>query len=340
MKNIKIALLISSFALVLSACGGGGSGGEGSNANQSTQGSKPQNPDLTQTLVHVAEDLRFKYYSFVNGVVPNTKFYVPLGKEKYVLTPNKIYNDQWLDTSIELLSANRVLSSEAPGIKKIEVLEKIDLANKDVYDGVFPGFTSYFKNTNDVNLHFEGTKAKQLYNKTAFQFPQGAACYQRVKISPQGSLIKIDKEIKFNQVQVGYDDFIFNLDNGFTDRVGKEHLSVFADATMRGHTIKTVTGNWAGYPWKYYRVYDQFGLVEDIVFVNIDGTVYQGDMLDFEERELAKQVAEKAQRLAARNDSNTIEYQEAVLNLELLKNKCDFFNPTAHKSIQLLNNYS
>lgn len=335
MKNIKIALVMTSFAFVLAACGGGGS-----NSNQSDQISTPPNSDLTQTLVQVQDDLSFKSYSFVNGVVPNTQYYDPISQNQYLLTSHKIYNDEWVDASIELLSGNRLLSSQAPGIKKIELLKKIDLANINVYDGVFPGFASYFKNTNDIHLNFEDSKAKQLYKKTAFKFPQGAACYQRVKVSPQGGFIKINKEIEFNQLQAGYDDFISRLDTGFTDAMGQAHLSVFDDVKLKGNTLKVITGNWAGYPWKYYREYDQFGLVAELVFVNMGGTVYQGEMLDFEERELAQQVAEKTQRLAARKDSNTIEYQVAVLDLEYIKNKCDYFNPTAHQSIQLLNQYS
>ena len=334
LKNVVAATLA---VLMLSGCGGSGGGSNNEHANTQTPS---QQTALTQTLVYVSSNLSYRQYAFVNGKVPNTQHYSPLKENEYLLTPTQLYNNDWVDNSIELKGPELLLLSDVPGHQNLITLKKIDVSKQDVYDVMFPGFAEYFKKTADSENYFEGSKAKQLYNKTTLTFPQGAVCYQQIKKMPESAYIRFDQSDEFNQYGTPYVELISNLENGFQNQKGENFPSIYDDAKARGTTIQFYSGTWAGYPWSYYRESDQFGLIEEILFVNVDGIAYKGDMHDFENYELSELVEAKTERLARRMDKTSYAYQVASLDLEFSKKQCTFFNPLALDSIRLLNSYS
>ena len=322
MSTKKIGLVLTIILpTLLIGCGGGG----GSDSSNPEPDKSVKETGLSETFVKFQLDtLKYKEVTYVNGIVPNTQYHTSLGENDYLLTQDKLYTNAWVDASTKALLPLSLYFSDAPNVGKTDSLEKIDISGKQVYDTVYPGFTQYlgFYQGNDNN--FSGSLAEQLYNQSTMVFPQGSVCYRTLSTVPQKGYITFNgKEV----VDTSYDTFIGNFENYFSEKLAQI-----------GHTKQVESGTWAGYSWKYYKEYDQFGLLQGLVVVNFNGKPVIAEAHDFEKYDVNKLLIESKNRLNSIADKNSDYYQDVLLSKNLYEKGCDWYNQTAANTIRTLKN--
>ena len=323
MYSKKIGLTLATILpLVLVGCGGGG-GSDGVKNN--IEASPKETNTVNETFVKFdLSDLSYREYAYVNGVVPNTEHYLPLGDQDFLLTSDKLYTNTWVDASTKALTPLSLYFSDAPNVSRIDHLEKIDISGKNVYDTVYPGFTEYFDFYKGEETQFQYSLVAELYNQTTMTFPQGATCYRTVSSIPSKGYIRFSKDNFYN--------FDFDL---FINDFEKEFIQ---NANNSKSTFKIDNGTWAGYKWKYYRKYDAYGMIDDALFVNYDNQTVLADMVDFEKQDVNQLLTEAKQRLSSISDHNSEYYQTTLLSKNLIEKTCSWYNKTAQSTIRTLNN--
>lgn len=315
--NKKRFLITAILPVLLVGCGGGGS------SETTGKEQEPISTGVTETFVQFQmNDLKYKEYNYVNGVVPNTKYYMPLSNTDYLLTQNKIYTDMWVDASTKAIAPLSLYFSDAPNVGKTDNLEKIDVSGKQVYGTVYPGFTEYFNYYKGNESQYSDTLAAKLYNQSTMVFPQGSVCYRTLTAVPQKGYITFNSNEVIN---VSYDEYM-----AYFEKRIDENLKTL------GHTKETESGTWAGYPWKRYKEYDQFGIVSELIFVNFNGQPVIGKAHDFEKYDANQLLSESNNRLNSIVNVNSDEYQNVLLNKNILEKGCDWYNKTAANTILAL----
>ncbi len=320
MSTKKLSLAITTMLpLLLIGCGGGG----GSSSDDGGKTQIPTSKGATQTMVHFdLTDLHYKEYKFIDGVEPRADYYTSLSPSEYILTKQKIYNNEWIDGDLQLPSELSVKISEVPKTGRIDALEKIDLTGKKVYQTVYPGFTAYFDFYRGQENMFSEDLVAKLYNQTNLSFPKGSMCYRVVRSTPTEAYLSYDSD---QVTTIDYDEFIAYMDT-----------NVPLEAKKSGSTVKIDGGTWMGVKWKTYREYDKFGFLTQKTFVEFNNKLLEATLHDFEPYDVNKLVAEQKLRLNAMQDKSSDDYQHLLLQKTLLEQGCEWYNPTAADTVKLL----
>lgn len=318
-KKLSLAMA-TMLPLILIGCGGGGGGS--SDGGEHVQ--PPVTKGATQTMVHFdLDDLHYKEYKFIDGVELHTDYYNSLSPNEYVLTKQKIYNNEWVDGDLQLPSELSLKISEAPNTGRIDALEKIDLTGKSVYQAVYPGFTTYFDFYRGRETIFSDYLVAKLYNQTNLSFPKGSMCYRIVRSTPTEAYLTYDSD---QVTTFDYEEFMTYMDT-----------NILLEAKKSGTTVKIDGGTWMGVKWKTYREYDKFGLFDQKTFVNFNGKLLEAELHDFEPYDANKLLAEQKLRLNEIHDQSSDDYQHLLLKKTLLEQGCEWYNPTAADTVKLLN---
>lgn len=348
--NKKSTFIVITTTLFLTACGGGS---DGSSSHTSANSivrvnplSYPQNNRLpipnviNETIFQINNATKEEQkYALENGIVPNTNFTTRLNKSQYLLTKDKMYNNEWVKADIHSTSRTTIVISPVPNISETSQYQKINLGNKKIYDVVYPGFKTYFDNISGDDIKNPESLAFYYYKqKNTDTFSNGASCYQKIKSTVQGgSYISFDLNSDENKQyvidSVDYLKFIDVFDHGRQLIDGTIVGGFLAIEKAKGHTVRIIEGNWAGYDWRYYLVHDQYGLINQFVFLNNNGILVEAVMKNFEDYDLNKAIAEQKARLNSITDKTSEIYEIEQLQLNNLKIECEYFNQVARDNI-------
>lgn len=319
MLKIKFVVL-AMLPLMLSACGGGG---DSSGNNSSTGGSTttPIQDKVTVDLYNVdQETLLAKKYSYVDNAIKGTTYYTPLSENEFLLTADQLFTDTWVYSDTKAINALKFYFSDAPKTGYYHTYKKIDLSGENVFDRFYPGYKVMFDKFG-VPPQLEGIKAAQAYNRTTpLYFPQGSLCYQVQEETVEKPYITFSSE---GMTGENFAEVFSEVENNFKNGV-KE----------MGHTYKVNSGKWKGSSWHYYREYDAYGPVFDIVVINYKGELVFGNMHNFEGYKLTDVISQQAQRLNAMGSNVSVYgYYAQKSILEEMSKGCSWFNETAAKTI-------
>ncbi|RZF52959.1 hypothetical protein EXE30_07450 [Acinetobacter halotolerans] len=318
-KFVVLAML----PLMLSACGGGG---DSSGNNSSTGGSTtaPIQEKVTVDLYNVdQETLLARKYSYVDNVIKGTTYYTPLSENEFLLTGDQLFTDTWVYSDTKAINALKFYFSDAPKTGYYHTYKKIDISGENVFDRFYPDYKVIFDKF-EVSPELENTRMGQAYNRsTPLYFPQNSFCYQIQEEIVGKPYITFSKE---DMTGEDYAEVFSGVENNFKNAV-KE----------MGNTYKVNTGKWKGHSWRYYREYDSYGLVFDIVVINYNGQLVFGRMHNFEGYLQKDLINQHTQRLNAM-EPNAFVYgyyvQKAVI--ANLTKGCAWFNDIAAETIKKL----
>ena len=185
MSTKKLSLAITTMLpLLLIGCGGGGGSSDSSPGSHIPQdnldnGTRYYALDYevnTSTTGNIGDDnLTFEYFEILNKQFKNSSPSNFL--DGYVLTAGKLYTPRDLAQNTVTLNSLTSWTSHLIGDVKTDIkLEKVDLAGKNVFDTILPGYRRL--GFDDQSTYFE---AKQLQSAAGnATFPQGSTCYRVV----------------------------------------------------------------------------------------------------------------------------------------------------------------
>ena len=342
MKLKKTVLVLSTLPFFLAACGGGG--GDDVNSQNLDQNVSSYSTGINESIFQISNATKqYKEYAFQKGVVPNTEYTTRLNETEYLLTSDKIYNNEWVKADIKSNSRTSIFISSAPNVSETSEFKIINLSNKDVYDVVYPGFKTYFAFDSSENNRFSKNLPFEIYKKKpTLKFSTGATCYQKTNSTVKGGYIRFDlnspKNKKHSDNLIDFAKYVEVFENGLLFDDGTRSPGYLKLVRDDGNTVRIVEGKWAGYEWKYYREFDQFGLIYEFVLLNNKGILVEADMVDFEGYDLEQNLSERTGRLNSIEDKNSEEYQNLIFQLNYTKAECAYFNKAAHENIRSLFN--
>ncbi|MCH7395695.1 hypothetical protein MMP66_15690 [Acinetobacter dispersus] len=316
-KFIVLALL----PLMLSACGGG-SGTESKPKDEGT--ALPVQEKVTVDLYNVnPETLSTKKYSYVDNVVKGTTYYTPLSEDEFLLTADQLFTNTWVYSDTKAITSLKFYFSDAPKTGYYHTFKKIDISGENVFDRFYPDYKVMFDKFG-VPTELEGTKAAQAYKRVSpLFFPKGSYCYQIQEEKVEKPYITFSKE---GMTGENYAEIIAESENEFKKEVEK-----------LGHTLKVDSGKWKDYSWRYYREYDAYGMIFDLVAINYNGELVIGEMNNFEDMHLNDVINQQTKRLSGMGDGSFIvDYYTQKSILENLKTSCAWFNSSAAETIKKL----
>ncbi|MFW1838910.1 hypothetical protein ACG9XS_10130 [Acinetobacter gyllenbergii] len=322
LKNKFIVLAILPF--MLSACGGGGGSGAESSSKDGNSTTTPIQEKVTVDLYNVdSETLYAKKYSYVDNVIKGTTYYKPLSEDEFLLTADQLFTNTWVYSDTKAINALKFYFSDAPKTGYYHTFKKIDLSGGNVFDRFYPDYKVMFDKFG-VPTQLESSKAAQAYNRgSPLFFPKGSYCYQVQEEKVEKPYITFSKE---GMTGKNYAAVITESENEFKKEVEK-----------LGHTLKVDSGKWKDYTWRYYREYDAYGMISELVAINYNGELVIGEMNNFEDMHLNDLINQQTKRLNGMGDSSfVVDYYTQKSILESLKTSCTWFNNTAAETIQKL----
>jgi len=197
LKNKFMILAILPF--MLSACGGGGSS-DNNSANNTTvesndsikNGSRYYEVNY-QVIGENNDSLSISYYEINNKRIYGVDSNQPLNR--YIVTQNHLYTPQDRFTSIiDVKSMDEWTLNVIDNIKTDWKLEKVNLAGKNIFDTVLPGFRKYGFDTS--NPYFTARKFLSSYGQDAF--PTGSTCYRLSSIKNNQEFINFNTNNPLN----------------------------------------------------------------------------------------------------------------------------------------------
>lgn len=312
-----VAVVVLPF--VLSACGGGGS-----ETTSKSNDPVPVQEKVTVDLYNVdQETLATKKYSYVDSVIKGTKYYTPLSEDEYLLTADQLFTNTWVYSDSKAINALKFYFSDAPKTGYYHTFKKIDISGENVFDRFYPSYKVMFDKFG-VPAQLEDSKVGQAYNRAhPLFFPQGSYCYQVQEEKVEKPYITFSKE---GMTDKNYAEVIAESEKEFKN--GVENL---------GHTLKIDSGKWNGYSWRYYREYDAYGMIFDLVIINYNGKLVIGDMNNFEDMRLDDVINQQTRRLNSMGaGSFVVDYYTQKSILEELNKSCTWFNASAAETIAKL----
>lgn len=322
LKNKTLLLTLSFVPFVLAACGGGGGGAESSSKGDNS--TPPIQEKVNVDLYNVDQETLFtKKYSYVDSVIKGTKYYIPLSEDEYLLTVDQLFTNTWVYSDSKAINALKFYFSDAPKTGYYHTYKKIDISGENVFDRFYPNYKVMFDKFG-VPAQLKDTKAGQAYNRAnPLSFPQGSYCYQVIEEKVEKPYITFSKE---GMTGENYADVIMQNENEFKNEV--KNL---------GHTLKIDSGKWNGSSWRYYREYDAYGMIFDVVAIDYNGELVIGNMKNFEDIRLDDLINQQTRRLDSLGEGTFIvDYYTQKATLEAFKKSCTWFNTTAAETIKKL----
>ena len=321
-KQLLVTSLISSM-LLLSACGGGSD-------DNNTDGSSNGNPNITENFYSFDYDYQEdkNTYGFETEKldVKNGEFTItPDALENYVLTQKELYEPGYKFTGkSQVNSLTNWTVYDFPGVGAKLTFEPIVLTNQNVYDTVLPGYKNYLAY---LSTSADSLDAAKLYAQASFlnktnpneKFGSGTRCLRIQKIAPLPNSYYFSFDT-YSEVDATYEEQL-------------ESLNSIKKLETKDNQVNVSNGTWAGYRW--LRIKTDYKNTpnsnEDIGFVEVDGQLYEADVENGENIDIAASLVQIKQLL--KDSTDKAQRAEIALIIAAYENGCSAYNVTAAEQI-------
>ena len=320
MYSKKIGLTLATILpLVLVGCGGGGdsssdySGGSTTSTQDNlNNGTRYYFLDYDLDDETGADNLSLEYSEILNKKFK--KSFVNATLNEYVLTANKLYTPADIQSNSVTLNSLTSWTWTFVGDLKTEIkLEKVDIAGKNIFDTIFPGYRSLgFDNENSYS---EAKKFLALYGKE--NFPSGSSCYRFISKKNNQEYFNFTTDEPFEQP---FEEFDYE-NQSFVDSLNNLYKPL-------GWVYRYASGTWQNIPWT--TIYDiDTGFANDddnVVAVKYQNQTYLAEYNSDLEWTAAKDIKQWENLLGR---TTTDKERIPKLKIESLKHGCQVFNGTA-----------
>lgn len=318
MFNKKQFLSVAVCTAILTGCGGGG----GSSSDNSYV---PESKDslangtryyyVTYSLSDNTDHLKVMYVEAKNKQFNSTITNTALGS--YILTEKKLYTPRDIaQNTIDLTDLEHWTFNYIGDVKSDWVLQRVNLAGKNMFDTVLPGYRQVGFDT--ANTYVKARKFLTSYGKDVF--PAGSSCYRVVSQKDRVPAILFNKDDQsiidqsfsdFDTENINYTEYLNNVQNILTYRY--------------------TNGNWQNIPWTTVYDIDLGVTAKDGTAVEFQNKLYQADYrintVKTSEQE-AKKLTELLKTITDKAEKRSIE-----LRLAALKSGCYIYNKTAANAL-------
>ena len=319
MYSKKISLALTAILpLVLVGCGGGGGDSSSDSSGSSTistqdnlnNGTRYYFIDYELDNETGSDSLSLEYSEILNKKFRNSFANETLNE--YVLTANKLYKPTDLQVNSITLNSLTSWTWTLVGDVKTEIkLEKVDIAGKNIFDTIFPGYRSLgFDNENSYS---EAKKFLASYGKE--NFPSGSSCYRFVSKKNNQEYFNFTTDESFEQP---FEEF--NNDNlGYVDYLNEVYKPL-------GLNYRYASGIWQNVPWTTIYETDSGIGDDDSIAVQFQNKTYLAEYNSDIEWTTAKEIKQWENLLGR---TTTDKERTPKLTIEALKHGCQVFNGTA-----------
>lgn len=321
MKKTSV-LITAILPILLVGCGGGGDSSD--NKQNSAQdglenGTHYYFVDYDTEYNNHNDKFKMSYLEVWNKKFNINSESSPLGE--FVLTQNRLYQPREIaSNTVNLNSMTSWTSTYIGDIKTNVQLAKVNLAGKNIFDTVLPGYRTLGFDPNSDSI--EGRKLLGAYGKQTF--PQGSTCYRFVSKKPNQDYFNFSDQESFNQSFVDFD-----WDNqNFVDYLNKI-------SNAYGVTYRYASGVWQNIPWTTIYETDTGIAHDDTVAVKYQNKTYLAEFTSAIEWTSAKEIKQWQNLLGKKISTDNDRYFK--LKIEKLKNGCDVYNETAANTLVSLN---